>query len=1336
MDLSRRNRLFHYKALKSGSLSLRADAIEAIGLLLAGKKVPIVELSTVAESRGPDAQLKQVRTIARKAMENEEERGLSTLFVIIDQLTWTAEDGKETLSPLALLPVGAEVEGRAGRSVTLQAKGEVVVNPVLVHALARAYRVAAPPETEDDDVAARLSALRAWADAASAGIPGASRGAHLSLDNLSFQKMAMVQELVDQLDTIAAHDLIASLAGDPDAAASLLARRSAPVGFDVLDTISPDDEHLVLDADSSQVRIVLEAKRGNSGVIHGPPGTGKSQTITNLISSLVASGKRVLFVAEKRAALDVVKRRLEGVGLGHCVLDLHGADVSRRAIALQLGQAIAAINSTPPMDATATHRQYVQKRDALKGRMQRLHAHNPLTNESLHDTMGKVLTAQRAHLVGKSRWRGGDLQKLTAARVDQAVQRLEDIQGGHRIVRDDEESLWMRARPNVDGQGILSALDGLEAIEQRYLPAFKGEALRIAESHGLTEPLSLDVMRRLLDASMTTQTALQPWKDQPMQVPLDEALREVSVVGRGFWATAFAWMFRSTFRAAHRALRDAHVLPASLEGLWKAAAQLSASLQQWKSLAPRALPPRDDREFVVVRERLAVIQGALVAVDKVLPEGWHKRSLDDVASLCRMLLQDRAIARRIPGARKVRAELLALGLERFLDETVREDHPPEQWEAFLLGAWRSSVVEEAQADTNLFEVERPALDQTVAVFRTSDRERLQLAHHRVRRAHAEHAVAAYNRDPAGYQLLQRECTKKSRHLSFRTLLDRASVAVIATCPCVLASPLSVSQLLPASSDLFDVVIFDEASQVLPEDAVPALLRARQAIVAGDPKQLPPTTFFASADTEPGDEEGALDGVESVLDALLPVLPSWKLEWHYRSRDERLIAFANRHIYGDSLVTFPSARVQPPISCQEAPMVAAVGQEDSSSSEVQLVVQAVLEHARQNAGKSLGVITMGMPHRNRLQMALDEAVHRHPELQGFFDVHRDERFFIKNLEQVQGDERDVIFLSIGYGKDANGQLPFRFGPLLQHGGERRLNVAVTRSREQMQVFASFSDLDMDENKVRSDGVRMLRDFLAFARSGAKLLGREGAAPFQLNPFEEDVKLALEAKGVRLVAQLGVSRYRLDFAVQQPDQPGRYLLAIECDGASYHSAPTARDRDRLRQQQLESLGWRVHRIWSTDWFNHRAREVDGCLLAIALAAAAVRAPTLPPAAQAGPSSPPPGPGMAFAMPRPAAPPPPSAPPSAPPSGPPTPSAAPRSAPSMPPTTPKPVLPPKTWATIDQVPPHVLQSIVRWVCSDGLLRTDDQIVQIVVPELGFERSGSRIRAAIVDAVAAVRR
>lgn len=249
--------------------------------------------------------------------------------------------------------------------------------------------------------------------------------------------------------------------------------------------------------------------------------------------------------------------------------------------------------------------------------------------------------------------------------------------------------------------------------------------------------------------------------------------------------------------------------------------------------------------------------------------------------------------------------------------------------------------------------------------------------------------------------------------------------------------------------------------------------------------------------------------------------------------------------------------------------------------MQKVVALVLEHARNNPDQTLGVITMGIRHMNRVQAALDQALESHAELGAFFDPNRGERFFVKNLERVQGDERDAIIISIGYGKDRAGNLPLRFGPLLPEGGRRRLNVAVTRARQRLTVVSSFSHLDLDLTRVRpGSGVELLRNYLQYASSNGKRLGDAEVSGEPLNAFEAEVFDCLSAKGLRLLPQMGASRFRIDMVAEHPTKAGRYVLAIECDGATYHSSYTARDRDRLRQQQLENLGWRFHRIWSTD------------------------------------------------------------------------------------------------------------------------------------------------------------
>jgi len=423
-----------------------------------------------------------------------------------------------------------------------------------------------------------------------------------------------------------------------------------------------------------------------------------------------------------------------------------------------------------------------------------------------------------------------------------------------------------------------------------------------------------------------------------------------------------------------------------------------------------------------------------------------------------------------------------------------------------------------------------------------------------------------------------------------------------------------------------------------------------------------------------------------------VFPSWKLAWHYRSRDERLIAFSNRAIYQDSLITFPGTNHEEPIVFEKVPFAARDGQEDSGSEEVKLVIQRILEHARERPDVSLGVITMGIKHRDRLQHALDEALASEAGLSAFFDLARPDRFFIKNLEQVQGDERDEIFLSVGYAKNADGRLPYRFGPILVSGGERRLNVATTRAKRRMRVFCSFSHLDLDPKRSSAEGFKYLRGFLEFAASGGRLLNSDEATSVELNPFEEDVRLALESRGLQVVPQLGVSGYRIDFAVQDPEQPGRFVMAIECDGASYHSAPMARDRDRLRQQQLQALGWNVYRIWSTDWFHHRSEELERVVREVQRVLAAGGGPEE--SLRARP--------VTFAPPLSATP-------------------ATRGAKPWVPGDPK----------IDSVPPQVIRSVIRWVEADGVLRTDDELIAEVAQEMGFRRMGNRIRDRIASLV-----
>jgi very-short-patch-repair endonuclease len=329
------------------------------------------------------------------------------------------------------------------------------------------------------------------------------------------------------------------------------------------------------------------------------------------------------------------------------------------------------------------------------------------------------------------------------------------------------------------------------------------------------------------------------------------------------------------------------------------------------------------------------------------------------------------------------------------------------------------------------------------------------------------------------------------------------------------------------------------------------------------------------------------------------VPAPMLEWHYRSRDERLIAFSNQHVYGGRLITFPSPNAAKPavrhvsVIDDQNPSGAA----ESDSTEVQRVVELVLEHAAQELAKpepqrrSLGVIGLGITHARRVEAAIDRALVEREDLEPFFDSSLPERFFVKNLERVQGDERDVILLTIGVSPDSAGKVSLlRFGPLNnKEQGYRRLNVAVTRARQEMILVSSFTHHAIDVSKQVSRGVDLLREYLQYTAAGGKLSEDAGRTEFPPNSFEADVADALASAGIPTVAQWGASGYRIDLVAQHRARPGRLVLAIECDGATYHSFPTARDRDRLRQQHLETLGWKFHRIWSTDWFTRRDEEL---------------------------------------------------------------------------------------------------------------------------------------------------
>lgn len=551
-----------------------------------------------------------------------------------------------------------------------------------------------------------------------------------------------------------------------------------------------------------------------------------------------------------------------------------------------------------------------------------------------------------------------------------------------------------------------------------------------------------------------------------------------------------------------------------------------------------------------------------------------------------------------------------VGLRHYLDKMLSlEIEPTELIQKFKKSFLFHLFQKVLDANPILKEFDALKQDQALKNFQKLDTFQLELAKLRVLKNLWDNKPDTSWEGTKSSQLgyLQRQFRLKRGHHPVRKILDNVPTIVQQLCPCCMMSPLSLSQYINPEIMKFDFVIFDEASQISPVDSLGAIIRGKNLVCVGDTKQLPPTNFFdrvvqTSSDDEDLDDLRTPD-LESILDECLTIgMREFYLRWHYRSRHESLIYFSNTNFYKNNLNTFPS-----PIRHSSNFGLSLIHIKDSiydrggsqkNKKEASEVAKAVFNHYKINPEKSLGVGTFSQAQQVAIYDELELLRKSDPTLEIFFAGNMEESFFIKNLETIQGDERDVIFISVGYGRDSNGKITMNFGPLNKEGGERRLNVLVTRAREKVVVFSSITGNDFDLSKTESLGVHKLKQYLDFAKSHGDQSLLNNIPDFsgefdESNVFERSVYQQLQERGIKAIPQVGFAGYKIDFGILHPDNPSEFILAVECDGANYHSSVTARDRDRLRQEVLENLGWRFYRIWSTDWFLNPSREMSKLL-----------------------------------------------------------------------------------------------------------------------------------------------
>jgi very-short-patch-repair endonuclease len=1300
IDPSRNNNLLYFRPLKLATIDLSDSDPASVERLLAEEPVPLELLVSEERLVRAAAQAKEIR---KRSIANLEDRGLDTLYATYGMASWPAAgDGRPPEAPVLLLPIEVELRGREGRQVILRRKGDIQVNLVLLHFLGQlGCRITPEALLEAGNTEERFDpgpVLDRLIEMAG-GIQGFELTPRLILGNFSFQKMALVKDLRERGEEFAAHDLIAAIAGDVDARQTVTARRGDGSFVVDLEQVPPDEEFVVLDADASQQRAIAATVSGQDGVIDGPPGTGKSQTIANLIASLTARGRRVLFVAEKRAALEVVQRRLDTVDLGHLTLDLHGADLTRARVMAEFAASLRKIREIGPVDARSVHKDFEDRRGRLNHHVRRMTMRRLPAQQNAYEMQVRLLgLADRSQIT--TRWRGAELDRLTPENAERTRMRLIEAAGFETLFLRTDPSPWTGAQL-TDGPTVEDAVQRAERLARVRWPALEAVCEVLAESTGLPAPANFDDATRMKQLLDDVSETLQRYELGIYAVDLDEAVRALGPARAGRWRAARAWCFDSLYRVSgrrtRRCRRQRRVQSATL---LIEVEQAADQKHRWRARAgalPRPLPDLKPFQaaYSAVLDDLTVLAGYLGRQDiGSLP-------CDRLSELLTGLAADDVTPYRLPALCAIERDLNELGAGSLVQELRQHPRDANAWVSAFDFAWLTSCYERARLEDPAFAGFKGQVhDRFVEDFVRLDEERLRLAAFRVSRGHAERVIAVMNANPAQAALVEREAFKKTRHLPLRRLLSEAADVLTALRPCWMASPLAVSQLIPADRRYFDVVIFDEASQVLPEDAVCSILRAGQAVVAGDPRQLPPTPFFAAGDDEDdeSDDISAPVGFESVLDLMSACAqPPWTLTWHYRSQDEALIAFSNAFVYDGQLITFPGCGGPPSVRLESVPSL--TGRDDrmdSAALEVTRVVELILDHAEHRPGESLGVIALGLSHARRVEAALEAALHERPDLDEFFVVPErptDRRFFLKNLERVQGDEADAIILTTGVARDRTGRVDLRqFGPLNGVHGVRRLNVAITRARRRMTLVSSISHYDLDPTRA-AEGVQLLRRYLEYAASGGARLTNERVTTIEINAFERSVLEALRSKQIEAEPQWGVSGYRIDLAVKHPHRPGRFVMAIECDGASYHSAPTARDRDRLRQQHLEALGWRFHRIWSTDWFLRRDEELSRASEAYTRAveyADRIDAHH----GQSAESS--------------------------------VRSATAASVPAAPATRGRrPDIPARS------LRPDHLDLLVRWIQSDGRLRTDEDLTLEAIEELGYERRGKQIEQAIRAAI-----
>lgn len=1255
---------------------------------------------------GADTYLPRLRALQRKAKTSLEESGSTSLFIGFGTLRWTLE-GKAMESPLVLAP--ARLTGGTGRSkffdLSLDDSGASTPNYCLLEKLDELFDLKIPGlrEPEEDGLGLDIDkALQAVREAILERELPFAVDEGLVLGNFQFSTFRIWKDVDEHWARFLEAPVVKHLVEH--------------YNDDFPTPASPDypETSLPLPADESQYDAIQAAIAGETFVLEGPPGTGKSQTITNIIAGALAAGKRVLFVAEKKAALDVVKQRLGAVGAGAFALDLHGKSTKRSEVAAAIREALEVQTDVDRIEVDTV-------RTELRSTARELDRYAAALHST--DDVGYSIWSARQRLLaaGEGPTLAIDLEgvSLSDERLAEVRSALENFPDVARLASPVEVQAWALAGPQARTSEVTAALDRfctLTAVLPTDHPVI-GAALAAARS---TDDVS--ALLRLIEKPLPPAAVIDQVRSPGWEYLFDTWRRTVIE-----WSTPppFLGGYRPEvlFAPLDRWLDAARSAAASglfarKRKLIEAAKPLTSYSLTGTDVEPDQLVPLMS-ELVAHRDRIVHLRNGIVdAVPGMeLASTWHpyggagiddmdrrRRELTAVSHLLTNTTEAGRALRAIPGSvvsidqvTAANLSMVAQAWEHLRNSLGADDTSTSRWQGGrpLLVAWEDSrqawqadsagglrrlqrVIDLHTAlaplsDAGLREAVTQLVTGTIAPFdalaaferglaqaslarafaraglASFDAESHDLKIHRFARADARWRIAqsalipeaAAGRRPFAPGTvtgqvgdLLREVNKTRGGKSLRYLLEHFHETLSTIMPCFLMSPDSVAQYLRPGLFTFDMVVVDEASQVRVAEAVGALGRARSAVIVGDSKQMPPSGFGSSSVSDEEWDPFATELVvpadqESILtECIQSRIPRRWLSWHYRSQAEGLIAFSNANYYEGRLASFPTPNDQDPRMGLRFVHVlggqflrnAKGAQLRTNPVEAAAVVADIRRrlHDPVESKDSIGVVTFNAQQQALIDSLLldsdDEVIREAYSRDG------DDRLFVKNLENVQGDERDVILFSLAYSKDDTGKLPMQWGPLNSEGGERRLNVAITRARRQVVVFCSFQPEDIDLSRSSAKAVSDLRSYLLMARDGVEsnvaLIARK---PSEADRHRAQISAALRAAGLHVEEDKGLSDFRVDLVVAPPDEPSTPALVVLLDGPRWGRGARTQDRDVVPVEVLGNLmGWPdVMRIWLPDWMRDPESVVQRVYSRAMLASAALRNRTDPDSSTPEPS-----------------------------------------------------------------------------------------------------------------------